>query len=387
MNLPRRQRYIYLDHRSPWTEFSAPHRSHQLAIQDLSAGASVVSIFSSSATPAEAVLPWFAEHARRLRNLDGELSAVAYNGASGCLEEWWPTFGKCLSVDDWLDDGLERTAVRVNMPSREVLKLLVQLERRYPVVYDCFDNWSGFPQDFLARVCDGDTERSIISLSDGVSFVTSSLAKKHGTLSVPVQVCSNGAPDLDGSTESMALKERNGRVLCLGTFSPSRFDWPLVDSVVEMYSHIQFDFAGRLHKLDSSGREFPLDVPLLASVLARDNVEALGELRPQDVLRVLPSYDAVLLPYLLSESTVLGCPLKAHEAARCGTPMIASDVPFLRDFPLVSIIEDPGEFGAAYKRGYSLEPSERVAAIEQMQRSSWRIQAERMRRFTAAVAL
>lgn len=80
------------------------------------------------------------------------------------------------------------------------------------------------------------------------------------------------------------------------------------------------------------------------------NVTVTGELSHDDVIALLGTLDATVVPYRLTAATEVSSPLKVREYIAHGLPVVSVDIPEVRDVPGVTVASGADEFVAALDR-------------------------------------
>jgi glycosyltransferase involved in cell wall biosynthesis len=90
----------------------------------------------------------------------------------------------------------------------------------------------------------------------------------------------------------------------------------------------------------------------LAELRALPNVRLLGRRSVEDVPRYIAACDVCLLPYRVNEWTRNIDSLKLYEYLACGKPVVATDVPAARQFPVVTIVAGEQDLAASIRAAW-----------------------------------
>ena len=156
------------------------------------------------------------------------------------------------------------------------------------------------------------------------------LACVRGVAAEKIEVIPNGV-DLEVFRAAPRLASTGAmRLLYFGTLAP----WQGVELGIRALAQLNGRLDARLTIIGSgSSRQRDGLMALAAKLGAADRVEMLAPVRQANLARHLIDSDAVLVPLTLTDrNTVQGCcPLKALEGMASGTPVIATDLPVMRE--------------------------------------------------------
>jgi glycosyltransferase involved in cell wall biosynthesis len=145
-----------------------------------------------------------------------------------------------------------------------------------------------------------------------------------------IEVIPNGV-DLEVFRAAPRLASNGAmRLLYFGTLAP----WQGVELGIRALAQLNGRLDARLTIIGGgSSRQRDGLMALAAKLGAADRVEMLAPVRQANLARHLIDSDAVLVPLTLTDrNTVQGCcPLKALEGMASGTPVIATDLPVMRE--------------------------------------------------------
>jgi polysaccharide pyruvyl transferase WcaK-like protein len=231
-----------------------------------------------------------------------------------------------------LVEGQPLTVV-VEFPLAEFLPVIAASRARGGVVvYDLLDEWNtALGGDWYSP----DTERRIIHASQVlVATAPSLVARLEGLSGRSVALLPNAVNDRlfdrhRAYPRPADLPPADWTIMYVGALWGSWFDWELLHEVAARYPGAAVVVIG-----DYRG-QCPDPLP---------NMHFLG-LKPQ---RVLPAYLAAatvaIVPWTIDAITVGTSPLKVYEYLAMGKPVVAPDLPTLRDVPGVLRAADRAEF-------------------------------------------
>ncbi|MCW3015528.1 MAG: glycosyltransferase [Solirubrobacterales bacterium] len=109
------------------------------------------------------------------------------------------------------------------------------------------------------------------------------------------------------------------------------------------------------------------------------NIELRGPVGRDGVIALLRAADACLLPHVRSALTEAMSPLKVYEYLAAGRPVVAADLPPVRDIdPRVLLIEPGGDFVAGVRRALALGPVPERERLAFVKANSWAERHERI---------
>jgi glycosyltransferase involved in cell wall biosynthesis len=171
------------------------------------------------------------------------------------------------------------------------------------------------------------------------SFITSSYLQTRGIPANKIRVIPNGV-DLDVFTYTKAplippidkytSEEKCFQMLYFGTFSP----WQGVNLAIEALGLINRDFPAFL-TIIGQGRDYQIAIlKNLASKLGiADKLTILEPVSQANLVKYIHSSDVILAPLTPNDRNLVQgcCPLKVLEGMATGIPVIASDLPVVRE--------------------------------------------------------
>lgn len=199
----------------------------------------------------------------------------------------------------------------VMTPSWTQVALTASERWGWPVIYDCMDEWEGFPGVTHAVT---QFEHELVKDCDLLVVTAQSLMEKWRAREGPTVLVRNGV-DFDYYAKRCRpnnLIERNGQPL-IGYFGAIA-DW----FDVELMIHIARERPD--YEFVLLGGVFDVDVSLLSSL---PNVRLLGQQPYETMPQYLYHFDACLIPFKLNAITHATDPVKMYEYLSAGKPVVA----------------------------------------------------------------
>lgn len=225
------------------------------------------------------------------------------------------------------------SAAIVEFPVAEFLPLIESLRAHgTAVVYDLLDDWNTALGASWYRPS---IERQIVERADVLVATAPSLQERLEQMAGrPVTLLPNAVNHRLFDRHRTYIRpedmpEAAWTVIYVGALWGSWFDWDLLREVARTYPEAAVvvigDYRGQLRR-------------------PPPNLHFLG-LKPQ---RDLPAYlahaDVAIIPWKVDAITRATSPLKVYEYVAMGKPVVAPDLPTLRDIPLVLLSQDAWDF-------------------------------------------
>ncbi|HEY6758597.1 MAG TPA: glycosyltransferase [Baekduia sp.] len=243
------------------------------------------------------------------------------------------------------------------------------LEWARAVTYYAIDDWTEHPgyarwtEDYRrahARVAA--SGRRVVTISD---VVLDRIAPTGPSVVMP-----NGLDPAEWTrpaTPAWTAELGHPLLVYVGTLD-SRLDVGSLERLADALPHAQIVLAGPV-----------VDGSHLEPLRWRANVEVRPPMGRDDVVGLLRAADVGLVPHAVSRLTMGMSPLKLYEYLAAGLPVVATDLPPMRDVdPSVELVAGGSPLAPAVKRalarGRTSEP-ERLAFVE---RNAWRTRHERL---------
>ena len=240
-------------------------------------------------------------------------------------------------------------------PTRTTLSLISGLDPRL-VLYDCADDYEHFPgaPDDIAE-----TERELFLRADLVSCTSARLLEKARRIR-PDAFSSGPAVDYERFASLQdSPPDRRVRTVCyFGHVSRERIDFDALRAIVA--AGFELRIVGGLGNVE---RDF----------LKTPGVDYTGEVPHAGLPAALAGVDAFLMPYEVNPLTLAISPAKTYECLATGKPVVAGNLPAMRDLGgHVYLAQKPEDYVAVLR---NLEEHETVekqrARISLARQNSW----------------
>jgi glycosyltransferase involved in cell wall biosynthesis len=263
--------------------------------------------------------------------------------------------------------GIARPVMFVTVPTAwEVVESMP----RTTLVYNRADRHSAFDEADSELI--GGLERELLRRADHVLYVSHALMDEERAETGDRAAFLDHGVDLELFRPDPSAPEPpelavipHPRIGYFGGLEPLTVDFTLLEGLARDLPDAQLVLVGNA--------TVPLD-----SLLARPNVHFLG-MQPYEAV---PSYgrgfDVGIMPWLQNDWIEACNPIKLKEYLALGLPIVSIDFPELERYhPLVTAVDDPGEFTAAVAEVLaSGGPSSAAARRESVEPDSWDSKAE-----------
>jgi GT2 family glycosyltransferase len=234
----------------------------------------------------------------------------------------------------------------------------------WPVVYDCMDEWAGFP-GVAAEVLED--EAALARSADVVTVSARRLLEKFGHLDRPAVLARNAADfgHFAGAEPTSGLNDASRPVLGYFGVIDKWFDIDLVVALAQNRPDATIVLIGNAE----------VDVRALDRLA---NVRLLG-LRPYaEMPGYLARFDACLIPFLINETTAAADQVKFYEYISQGKPVVSTLLPELEPFrEHLYLTADREEFLAAVDAAaVEDDPDERARRVELARANDWQARYE-----------
>jgi glycosyltransferase involved in cell wall biosynthesis len=240
-------------------------------------------------------------------------------------------------------------------PTRTTLGLISGLDPRL-VLYDCSDDYEHFPG---APKDIGETERELLLRADLVSCTSARLLKKARSIR-PDAFLSGPAVDYERFAVLQGpFTGAEVRTVCFfGHMSVERIDFDGLRAIAGAGFELRI-----VGSLGSAEKDF-FEIP---------GVDYKGEVSHAGLPSALAGVDAFVLPYKVNSLTRSISPAKTYEWLATGKPVVAADLPAMRDLAgYVYIAQRPEDYVDVLRNLQRLETEEkRRARIELARKNSW----------------
>jgi len=231
------------------------------------------------------------------------------------------------------DYDIQDAALQVQLPSWMPLVRLVAGRRDWAVIYDCMDEWAGFPgigQPLL------DAENELIDFSDVLTVTASVLEKKWKSRKEDCLLVRNGVDHeffVRHCTPNDILLDVSHPIIGYYGALADWVDFELLSSLARRRPDWQFVLLGDVFVDDLAGLD---ELP---------NVHLLGRRPYEEMPLYLHHFDVCLIPFELSGVTHAVDPVKFYEFMSAGKPVVAAPLEELKIYSeYLRFAETPGEF-------------------------------------------
>jgi hypothetical protein len=238
------------------------------------------------------------------------------------------------------------------------------------LVYDCVDNYLGFPDDdkfystTISKRFVEKQEASLAKRADIVFATAPGLVQKLKEYNSDVYFTPN-VGDYERFKNAKQLKDQipadlevipRPRVGYIGALDDYKFDYDLLKQTAKDNPEYSFVIIGPMALKDREANKKELGFEGL------DNVYFLGS-RPYDQKQYyLAGFDVDIIPYVLNDYTVGGCfPVKFHDSMGAGLPIVVTNLPAYRPFSKDCYISKSyDEFSNNIKRAIEEDSPEKI---------------------------
>lgn len=214
-------------------------------------------------------------------------------------------------LDDLVRDfDIADAMIHVHLPSWTPLALELRAAFLWKVIYDCMDEWDGFPNIGAGLLA---AERQLVRVADGVSVTGPLLMKKWRTSAHRCELVRNGV-DFPFFREHCRENDRFSFSSPVIGYYGAIAEWLDLELLMELAAsnpEWQFVLAGDVFVADLRGLD------------RMPNVTMLG-LRPHsDMPALLWHFDVCLIPFRLNDMTHAVDPVKLYEYLSGGKPVVS----------------------------------------------------------------
>ena len=238
----------------------------------------------------------------------------------------------------------------VMTPSWTTMALEAKSRWGWRVIYDCMDEWTGFPG--MGRAIPK-AEQRLVRECDLLVVTAERLFEKWRGLNRPLVLARNGVD------QNFYLERCQPNGMLAGVGHPivgyfgaiaDWFDLELMIHVARNRPDYSFVLLGGVFEVDVSElKQLP-------------NVRLLGQQPYETMPQYLYHFDACLIPFKINKTTAATDPVKVYEYLSCGKPVVSVALPELAPFgKLVYLAKDRNDFVAQLDQALAENDSELVA--------------------------
>jgi len=234
------------------------------------------------------------------------------------------------------------------------------------LVYDCVDNYSGFPKYNTPEKKEAiNKKEQNLAMRANVVFSTApGLVEKLKKFNSNVYFTPNVGdyPKFFGIKEKIKVFPEDIKsvphpiVGFYGAVDDYKFDKDLMKKIVTDYPKYSFVIIGPIALKDREGSLEELGLGGLP------NLYFLGTKQFSEIHKYVAAFDATIIPYRLNDYTVGGCfPVKFHEGLAAGLPTIVTDLPAYAPFADVCYIaKSYNEFSQNIRKSLEEDNEQRI---------------------------
>jgi GT2 family glycosyltransferase/glycosyltransferase involved in cell wall biosynthesis len=266
--------------------------------------------------------------------------------------------------------GIGEAIAYVMTPSWTTMAQEAQRRWGWRVIYDCMDDWDGFPG--FGRLA-AQAEGRLVDKCNLLVVTANRLSEKWHKYGRPTVIARN-AVDFDFYQERCQPNNMLAAIPhpIIGYFGAIA-DWFDLDLMIEV-ARRRPDYTFVL-----LGGVFEVDVTELRGL---PNVQVLGQQPYETMPQYLYHFDACIIPFKINSTTQATDPVKVYEYLSCGKPVVSVDLPELHSFSeLLYIARDRNQFVEQLDRAVAEDdPAIRERRREFAAENTWR------KRYQAIVA-
>jgi glycosyltransferase involved in cell wall biosynthesis len=248
------------------------------------------------------------------------------------------------------------------------------------VVYDVTDDWTVFPQQEEDRRRTVAQDAALTRRADAVIVCSDALyAQKDGRCR-SLHLIPNGVDLAHYERVSDASRARpsdavwpSPAVGYTGTVHAARVDLELLEALAQALPSVSIVLIGPSHLAPGRLQRYP-------------NIFLAGP-RPYEVLpEYMRTFDACIVPHLMTPFTESLNPIKLWEYLAAGLPVVSTDVAGFRDYPdLVRLTRTPAEFVAQVRAALDEGDRHQAARRAVAAHNSWELRAGQVSAILAQV--
>ena len=210
------------------------------------------------------------------------------------------------------DFQISNAVAIVHLPFWTPLARLLQKDRLWPLVYDCMDEWEGFPHIGEPQLL---AERELVQHADLVTVSGRRLEEKWREAAAACVLVRNGVDAeffADSSRPNDVLKVAQRPVVGFYGALADWIDFDLIAFLARSRPNWSFVLVGDVFVDDLRGLD------------QIDNVHLLGRKLYEDMPRYLYHFDVCMIPFVLDNVTQAVDPVKFYEFISAGKPVVAT---------------------------------------------------------------
>jgi hypothetical protein len=236
------------------------------------------------------------------------------------------------------------------------LKRYVRGLKHNLLVYDCVDNYAGFPRYNTPKkkLKIQKIENYLAKAADLVFASAPGLYRKHKIANRNTHFTPN-VGDYDKFKDTKKHKFKipadlkeipEPRVGFIGAVDEYKFDFSLLKKIAKDHPKISFVIIGPVGLKDREASAESLGIS------KHENIHYLGSRPYNQKIKYMAGFDADIIPYVQNSYTIGGCfPVKFHDSLAAGLPVVVTNLPCYEPFKDVCYIsKTPEEFSKNIKK-------------------------------------
>jgi len=268
--------------------------------------------------------------------------------------------------------GFERPVVWAQLPSSVAAAQAVSPRA---IVYHCVDDYAANPGVDGAWV--SALERRLLDQADFVFASSPVLGERLRVVRPDTEVWPNVADVLlfsravldDGPERPELAPLRRPRAVYVGNISTYKVDIALLDELARTLPWLQIVLIGEVGLGDTGDAQ-----GAVRTLCERPNVHLLPAQPPEALPDLLRHCDVGLIPFVLNGHTRASLPLKLFEYLGAGLPVVATELPNLREVGpewAIRLTDGPGTFPGLVEKALGDGPSRRNDRLDLAAPHDW----------------
>lgn len=233
--------------------------------------------------------------------------------------------------------------IRSHNPVENFIELL-RLSKNMNIIhiYDQMDFWDAFP----VQPWGTNTESEYIKLSTACVTISKYLQNKNPSFYlIPNGIKNSFLSKIHLNYDKIISrsKEKTKRIIYSGAIWPDWFDWSIVKDLIKLRPQYKFIFVGSY--IPSTDEDDNRNVSKIISDLSKySNVEFLGQVSHEQIIPLLQTSHAAIIPFVVNSVTEACSPLKLYEYLGAFLPTVSTMLPEISGCPLLELANNNQDF-------------------------------------------
>lgn len=233
--------------------------------------------------------------------------------------------------------------IRSHNPVENFIELL-RLSKNMNIIhiYDQMDFWDAFP----VQPWGTNTESEYIKLSTACVTISKYLQNKNPSFYlIPNGIKNSFLSKIHLNYDKIISrsKEKTKRIIYSGAIWPDWFDWSIVKDLIKLRPQYKFIFVGSY--IPSTDEDDNRNVSKIVSDLSKySNVEFLGQVSHEQIIPLLQTSHAAIIPFVVNSVTEACSPLKLYEYLGAFLPTVSTMLPEISGCPLLELANNNQDF-------------------------------------------